>query len=214
MLNISIAPPCGSFIINKNDLKSDVLTSQNSLQNLQYWLSCSSVEWKPTMTVQLPEGEGMSQHLPEHWCLTWSLQEWHGSRCVLHKNKKQHPSPAGFYVIISVYHLSVWMPTTQLGSATVTYSCWPWHCGCQTPKTNPCGRVTGCQVWCDTHLARWQPGLSDFHPSLRLNWGNTGGWAGFHGNWCWAGFSLFNTCLSADLRKASWLDSWMVSWML
>lgn len=52
--------------------KCNVLTSQDSLQNLQDWLGCGSMERKPATTVKLHEGEGVSQHLAEHWHLTWS----------------------------------------------------------------------------------------------------------------------------------------------
>ncbi len=51
---------------------TNVLTSQDSLQNLQDWLGCGSMEGKPATTVKLHEGEGVSQHLAEHWHLTWS----------------------------------------------------------------------------------------------------------------------------------------------
>lgn len=51
---------------------TNVLTSQDSLQNLQDWLGCGSMEGKPATTVRLHEGEGVSQHLAEHRDLTWS----------------------------------------------------------------------------------------------------------------------------------------------
>lgn len=80
------------FIINssiKTTYWTNVLTSQDSLQNLQDWLGCGSMDGKPAAAVRLPEGEGVPQHPPEHQDLTWStrqqgnspgLQEWKEER--------------------------------------------------------------------------------------------------------------------------------------
>lgn len=88
-----------------------MLTSQDSLQNLQDWLGRGSMEGKPAATVRLPEGEGVPQHPPEHPDLTWSPRQQDNNPGGFRKEERQdvlkttrkHPGLIGAQTVFPLF---------------------------------------------------------------------------------------------------------------